>query len=492
MLNQFGSNLIDKLDYMVLFSSSKLNLCSLRATLGFVQMRVTDVTNIRLIEYKPGIFIPPDDFFTADPLPDEWMEIIPRLSSTSAFSGSDKTRGSYSARTYSRNKPTPTRQRPASALSSLVRKNKTFLASQGLSTYMNGKEEENKPIRPFSAGSRSLSIRAKSVAKLNSLDNKQFNLSYKNVKETPIVRPRSASVSGRKGNLSSRLLLTVNTVAASNAFNNGDQLERPRKAAFAVDLENLNSDDVDNDDIGSPLGSSASDDLRNLPRYGPKELVWILTVRIPSVHEMNSNVDETWIMTFKLLNIMNHEFESFQLFGDGGPLIFDVELEYFLIATEENLLALFGKERLFKVVFTSKFVPDEEYVAAIDMRQLQKSLSLDQDVPVEKIRSDEVDDAKFLDADSDDEMNPFTGDQHEEDDSDDDELNHNNNSSHHLNNTKVKVSINVKKLGRIIDMEHEATEEIIHQATAEEFNIHILKGKPFPLPQAKKSALKKN
>src|SRR5690606_32217392 len=81
-LKQFASGLVDKLDYLVLFSSPLLKLCSLKATIGFTktQLKTEDLQSAKLEPFE-GIYIPQEDFFTADPLPDEWMEVIPKLSS---------------------------------------------------------------------------------------------------------------------------------------------------------------------------------------------------------------------------------------------------------------------------------------------------------------------------------------------------------------------------------------------------------------------------
>lgn len=53
----------------------------MKVTLGFVQNKLLPM-ELEAVKLRPwnGIFLPPKDYFTAHPLPDEWMKIIPRLS----------------------------------------------------------------------------------------------------------------------------------------------------------------------------------------------------------------------------------------------------------------------------------------------------------------------------------------------------------------------------------------------------------------------------
>src|SRR5690606_18044046 len=100
---------------------SEMGLCALRATLGFVKMKDMDLSNVHLEEYDEHIYIPEEDFFTADPLPDEWLEVIPRLTSdlpldqvhkaVDRIGPAGRVRRPYSA-TYPR--------RPTSALSTMT------------------------------------------------------------------------------------------------------------------------------------------------------------------------------------------------------------------------------------------------------------------------------------------------------------------------------------------------------------------------------------
>eukprot|EP01006_Ploeotia_vitrea_P026391 TRINITY_DN59382_c0_g1_i1.p1 TRINITY_DN59382_c0_g1~~TRINITY_DN59382_c0_g1_i1.p1 ORF type:complete len:1420 (+),score=179.98 TRINITY_DN59382_c0_g1_i1:23-4282(+) len=75
-LSQFEGGLIEKLDYVRLFSTTYSQLCSLRVTLGIIKGRDVPVDDIALKQHPTGVWVPSEDFFCVDALPDEWMQLV--------------------------------------------------------------------------------------------------------------------------------------------------------------------------------------------------------------------------------------------------------------------------------------------------------------------------------------------------------------------------------------------------------------------------------
>ncbi|KNC52599.1 uncharacterized protein AMSG_08462 [Thecamonas trahens ATCC 50062] len=76
-LKQFQSGLVSKLDYFQLFSTREMAECGLKATLGFVKLNTVDPSVFEMARHQ-GVYIPVDPgYFSVDPLPEEWMAIIP-------------------------------------------------------------------------------------------------------------------------------------------------------------------------------------------------------------------------------------------------------------------------------------------------------------------------------------------------------------------------------------------------------------------------------
>jgi hypothetical protein len=245
------------------------------------------------------------------------------------------------------------------------------------------------------------------------------------------------------------------------------------KSDISVETSNINEN---NRKISQE--QTETQDTKQAPKYGAKDYVWLLTLKIPSVHQIDSNMDDSWIMSYELFNVIRRKHESFHIFSN-GPLVFNVEEEYLFICTEESLINFFIRERLFKIVFTPKFSCEDQHIAAFDLRQLQKSLTIEQEVPVQKVRSDEIYDNKLIEEEDFD-------DTQEESEGDSDEIE---NSVGLESNSKAKVYINIRKLGKILEMEKDAIDDIIQEYIVPEFNIIILKGKPFHT-QPRKTSLR--
>jgi LMBR1 domain-containing protein 1 len=544
-LKQFASGLIDKLDYMVLFSSSKLKLCSLRATLGFAQMKSMNLSNVKLEPWN-GVYIPPDDFFTADPLPDEWMEIIPRLTTQLPLDNLNKSaaRPSSSASHLEKQSVNGARKRPQSAAVVPSPQTNGSIPGGQRQRPQSAILAEEAYSRPGSA-SRVLKRRASSVQKNIAYDRQQFN----------ITRPQSRSSSSAS---SRRSPSPAPQITVQNNFSSGapkrpmsapthkkpprpgsapahrpsSSLVRPLPRAASpshhrivepeeTSYENMRNDDIENDiaqdvdddiddfdeenlspknnqdfasdisptenyDSESAIPSAQSSPQHNRQLVMPSfqvplqrekvvfrgsDTIWQITIKIPSVHELASIVDESWIMTFDMLGTSRAQYESFQLFST-GPLVFDVEHDIFFCCSEQNLVGYFTKERVFKIVLTPKYHRDDERVAAVDMRNVFKSTPylLDQDVPVEKIRSEDVDNTKFMEEDSDDDDDP---DEDEEKEGDKDK---------EQTHARMKVHITVNKLGTVHDVHKRTVGADLLQAegTVPDFQITILKQNPLP------------
>lgn len=418
-LNQFGSGLIDKLDYMVLFSSSKLELCSLRATMGFVKMDDMDLSNVDL-EPWGGVYVPPDDFFTAHPLPDEWMEVIPTLSSqlpihelaemdpslTSKSRPKTTATGSRrAARGTSGSRPS-TAAAPASTMYDLHnQKSKPISKSKILRLRASGKSKSRRGKRlpyghkpPKKSKAETFADEDGNPRKMRALS-KVFSPVYSSRLGTPSRKYRSFlhETYGRPPNMKdpsakpktshgARTLKAAapkqggSPYASRNASRHPSRKPSPR---------------------GSPSGSIKGDN--DQPEFSADEYVWKIHIKVGSVFDLKEiKPDDTWLLKFELFGShVQYQFESFQLM-EGGALIFTVDEQFEVSSTESNLMNYFGKERLFKLIFCPKFDQKEEHVAAIDLRQFQKSDVIDLVATVEQVSSDSIDNTRFMEVGSDD------------------------------------------------------------------------------------------
>lgn len=395
-LNQFASGLIDKLDYMVLFSSSKLKLCSLKTTIGFVQMKSMDLESVKLIP-QDHIFIPPEDFFTADPLPDEWLEAIPRLSTQLPLDTIVRMTD-------------PEHVRPASAKSidrrpsSVKSKNSTPIPSSTTPISMSKILIRRSSISATQKQDASVTHRASIVSMQKD----------RNATASPKIRPQSAPLKRSK--------VTPRPVQDGAA---------PRKASYA-DLKDADANQLSVQVLDHSLEMSKAAD----------EAVYQFNIRIGSVMDLMSIVDESWTLHYELFNIVYTEYESFQLFSQ-GPLVFDKEAEYYIVASESALMNYFGKERIFKVVLTPKYNAEDERTAAIDLRFFQKNVTYESMVPVENVRAEDVDATKFMETDSAD-----------DDDNDDGNEESNDKVDKQHIEAKMQVTMSIRKLKSIAEYQN--------------------------------------
>jgi len=467
-LNQFGSGLIDKLDYMVLFSSSKLELCSLRATLGFVKMDDMDLSNVDLEEWG-GVYIPPDDFFTAHPLPDEWMEVIPTLSSQlpmqdlaemdpSLTSGSKRPkttavgtrRPRSSTKKASGSRPSTAAAAPESSLYDLHNKKaKPISKSKVLKMRSSGKSKTRRRKLPYGH-----KVKKKTKTELLADDEG-------NQKQKPALSKMFSPIySSRLGTPSKKFRTYLHETygrppgmkdPTKPKTSHGGR-RRTHKSAVPSRVQSRKQTPH-----GSPT-QSESDPLDQQPEFGADEYVWTIQLKVGSVFDLkNIKPDDTWILKFNLFcNEIQFKFESFQLM-EGGALIFTVDEQFDVSSTESNLMNYFGKERLFKLVFFPKFNQEEEHVAAIDLRQFQKSDVIDQVATIEEISSDAIDNTRFMEVGSDDD------EMLDEDDEEQPEEVENN------DNAKVPVTIKILKGPLLMDTPHKSIKTVV-----QEYDIKIL------------------
>eukprot|EP00818_Percolomonas_sp_WS_P000370 CAMPEP_0117441816 /NCGR_PEP_ID=MMETSP0759-20121206/3829_1 /TAXON_ID=63605 /ORGANISM="Percolomonas cosmopolitus, Strain WS" /LENGTH=1043 /DNA_ID=CAMNT_0005233681 /DNA_START=171 /DNA_END=3302 /DNA_ORIENTATION=+ len=449
-LSQFSSGLIDKLDYMVLFSSPKLKLCSLRATLGFVKMEPMDLSHVQL-ESWGGIYIPPDDFFTAHPLPDEWMEVIPQLSSQLPIDKLAKMDP-----TLKKNKSSA---RPATAPSGSIRYEPEVESADDVL------QRELRGTKPVSKSQRLVMRSAKKPRRRNS------NLPYGHSAAAQTTKP-PRTASGRMRPLSKVFSPIYSSRLGTPSKPYRDYLYKvsrtappkgltPGKTSPIRQMENLekkqNAEDKKNQD---------DDDEKKI--VSADEYIWSFTIKIGSVYDLSASVDDSWLMKFNLFGQeIQREYESFQLMKD-GPLVFDVEDTIFFSSTETNLMNYFGKERVFKLILVPKYGGEDERTAAIDLRQFQKADNIEVVAQIEQISADEVDNTRFMEAQSDDDE--FMDDEEDEGEDKKDVIEETKDA-----NATVKVYMAITKHSR-------SHSNLPVQSVFSDYDLKILKPK-FTLPQ---------
>eukprot|EP00742_Colponemidia_sp_Colp-10_P005596 GILJ01005982.1.p1 GENE.GILJ01005982.1~~GILJ01005982.1.p1 ORF type:complete len:988 (+),score=146.86 GILJ01005982.1:2024-4987(+) len=76
-LHDFQSSLVNKREFYQIFQGDdSLNTCSLKMTMGVIEGEKEDIAGLELHPHH-GIYLPKDDYYTCDPLPDEWIDLLP-------------------------------------------------------------------------------------------------------------------------------------------------------------------------------------------------------------------------------------------------------------------------------------------------------------------------------------------------------------------------------------------------------------------------------
>ncbi|KAL0486994.1 hypothetical protein AKO1_001315 [Acrasis kona] len=244
-----------------------------------------------------------------------------------------------------------------------------------------------------------------------------------------------------------------------------EEMSPKQDEEFHIDSSSHSNEafELKNNDVGAAV-------KKPKPTFKPTDIIWHINVRVPIVYELSATVDDSWLMSFELLGCVKSQFESFQLFSS-GPLVFDAEQDIYICCSENSLLSYFNKERVFKIVLTPKYVREDERVAAMDMRNVFKSTPYvaDQDIPVEKIKSEDVDNTKFMEEDSDE----------EEDGDDDDDKDEN--KEKEVSHARMKVNISVVKIGTVHELQKKNDVlSSLHEHWLPELDIKVLKSNPFP------------
>jgi LMBR1 domain-containing protein 1 len=79
-LSDFANPIVNKKEYYELFTGRDINVGYLDAEIGLLEGQLEDVSRVKLKAFK-GVFVPPVDFIFCEPLPSEWLDIIPELTS---------------------------------------------------------------------------------------------------------------------------------------------------------------------------------------------------------------------------------------------------------------------------------------------------------------------------------------------------------------------------------------------------------------------------
>jgi hypothetical protein len=77
-LTDFGNPIVTKKEYYEMFSGVEIKTAYLKCMIGVVEGAKENVSNIKLKAHK-GIFCPPEDYTYCEPIPQEWIEMLPDL-----------------------------------------------------------------------------------------------------------------------------------------------------------------------------------------------------------------------------------------------------------------------------------------------------------------------------------------------------------------------------------------------------------------------------
>jgi hypothetical protein len=77
-LQDFNNPIVVKKEYYEMFSGVEIKTAYLKAMVGIVEGGLENVSNIKLKAHR-GIFVPPEDYTYCEPLPEEWLDILPNL-----------------------------------------------------------------------------------------------------------------------------------------------------------------------------------------------------------------------------------------------------------------------------------------------------------------------------------------------------------------------------------------------------------------------------
>lgn len=375
-LTQFAGGLIDKLDYMTLFSGSSMGLCALRATLGFVKMKDMDLSNVHLTEYDNNIYLPEEDFFTAEPLPDEWMEIIPRLATELPLDQVNRTVekiGTYSSRSDSPSLP----RRPQSA--TIVRRPSSAFRPTSARSYVSSPGKF--PTRPSissttpvqsthvsnSGGitSRTLQIRATSARRSRPEQPQLSSRSFARRRATSASRQRTNTLEQLPTTISTRKVQMASPISVASS-----RTHSPIHKEQNPSTEMSKPDDKQNDhgvDRSHDLQSSS--EIAHL--YGHDDFLFRINIRLGTVSDLKSPVDKSWILSLTMFRTIKPEYETFQLLPELDLDFGSCTEELFLSATSKHLQHYFSRERYIIAVLRPKWEPENLLAARVDMSKLE-------------------------------------------------------------------------------------------------------------------------
>jgi hypothetical protein len=77
-LADFTNPIVIKKEYYEMFGGVEIKTAYLKTMIGIVEGALENVSNIKLKAHK-GIFVPPEDYTYCEPIPEEWLEILPDL-----------------------------------------------------------------------------------------------------------------------------------------------------------------------------------------------------------------------------------------------------------------------------------------------------------------------------------------------------------------------------------------------------------------------------
>ena len=77
-ITDFANKIVIKKEYFEMFGGIEIKTAYLKCMIGIVEGNLENVSNIKLKAHK-GIFIPPEDYTYAEPMPEEWLEMLPNL-----------------------------------------------------------------------------------------------------------------------------------------------------------------------------------------------------------------------------------------------------------------------------------------------------------------------------------------------------------------------------------------------------------------------------
>ena len=360
-LHQFEGGLIEKLDYVKFFSLPSSQLCSLKATLGIIRGRTIPVDDIALKKSPHGVWVPAEDFFSVDPLPAEWMQLVisrgadpgpPIKSAEDKGSPREgpKKRGGYSTpmrEAFQGWRPTKTQRRVSEAPKGT--RGRPQPRGKSAQAAASAQPRQTVQLKTGSLAVSSALLQGKSSPKPTAADRAYRDSPFDEpCRPTPPQRKTSHFSDGQPGPKHPHSPEPLQETPAHPQEGAG-VAGLPRNADHSASCRNARPPHA----APSGGGGVPSRVRQLLGSQGLPLSVWCVQVHVQTVIDVFSAVDESWVVTYALFG---HEVrhESFQLFKH-GPLVFDAEKFFHVYSADPNAFLKYLKESKLVITLAQKY-----------------------------------------------------------------------------------------------------------------------------------------